>query len=152
MAINLISGVGHPGRDDEIVVILPVALRHEEIVVAAPRGAGVRAAGMGPVFVDCAPAFFRVEEPAGSLKNLVLAMAHHPTFAVLCWLGETSMGCILVQFEATGKPADVRSRDGDLVVCAAVAGAVGAVVEHGELGTQWRSPSGRGARAARRVY
>jgi hypothetical protein len=38
------------------------------------------------------------------------------------------------------------------VVCAAVAGAVGAVVEHGELGTQWRSPSGRGAREARRVY
>jgi hypothetical protein len=107
---------------------------------------------MGPVFVDCTPAFFRVEEPAGGLEYLVLAMAHHPPLAVLRWLGETSLGYVLVYLEATSKPADVCTRDGDLVVRAAVAGAVGAVVENGELGTQVGSPSGCDSRATRRMH
>jgi len=101
---------------------------------------------MGPVFVDCATAFFRVEEPAGGLEDLVFAMAHHPSLPVLCWLGETSAGYVFVHLEASSDPPDVRARDGDLVVRAAIAGAVGAVVEHGELVTQGGSPSGRDAR------
>lgn len=41
MAIHVASGIGHPSCDDEIIFLLPVTLRHEEVVVAAPGGAGV---------------------------------------------------------------------------------------------------------------
>src|SRR5258706_521482 len=115
---------------DVLLVALLGALEPEEVVVAATRAVGILAAHARARLVHGATALFLVEEHAGGLEYLVLAMAQHAHRLFRVGLGVALLGHLVAHAEMAREPVDVAGRDLDLVVRAAVRGTLRARVAH----------------------
>ena len=122
------SGRRRLSQGDEFLVVLVGALELQELVVAAALAVRVAAADGRPRLVHGATALLLVEQHAGRLEHLVLAVAQELHLFLGVVLRVALLGLPVADAEVLRQALDVARRDLDFGVAAAVARTFGAGV------------------------
>jgi len=104
------------------------ALPLQKFEVAAPARIGIETANPRTMLIDGAATLGRMEELAGAFEDRIFAMAQHAPVA-FDHLGEALLGGVILEVEALRETRDIAFRDDDVIVGAAITGALRAVIK-----------------------